>query len=173
MDSRSGTIPASPRAGDTHHARASQVQGGIHAPMLKPPNADPSSRCPGALTTLRAQISWVPRDRLLLPAERSVHKMGFSCSVQGVLLHLMLGSRFSSLEARGAGKCSISDLRGGGLGSSVRQPWGREVVKIHHPHRPRHSGSLWPLLVLAQNPKRHLLPGADANTGNCQLAKIK
>lgn len=41
------------------------------------------------------------------------------------------------------------------------------------PPTARHPGSLQPLLALARKARRHLLPGTDANTGNCQLAKIK
>lgn len=59
--------------------------------------------------------------------------MGFSCSVQIILLHLRLGSRFFSLEARDTGKGSMSDLRGGGSGFSVCKPWDRVVVKITPP----------------------------------------
>ena len=62
-DSWFGTSPAFPRAGNTCCARArpSWVLEGIHTPMLKNPNPDPSSRCLGALATVRAQISQVPQ----------------------------------------------------------------------------------------------------------------
>lgn len=141
-DSWFGTSPACPGVGNTRRAPVgpSWALEGIHMPMLKTPNPDPSSECLGALAAVRAEIGRVPRKAAVgeMAAARSVHKMGFfllgsnSFAPSEVWIQVHQPGIHKMLE-----KGSVSDLRGRGAGSSVCQPWGRVVVKIcPPPHTP-------------------------------------
>lgn len=108
-------------AQETHCANPSWRLEHIHAWILKT-NLVPFSRCLGTLATHTYRPARCCRkqqdDRWQLQAERHMHKTHFFLrKVQIFLLHLRLGSRFSCMAVRDAGKGSTLELRNGGSGS--------------------------------------------------------